>query len=321
MVDFLSVLVNKLKVDNDTYDDLIAQFKSTVSANGGKALFELEESMFPTVDHAVYFHPSVNQYLVLSSPERAPLVLKVVTWTDIYDLTVELANFHLKHKLKAEPANVEQVCMFDAIFDPQVKWVNVFGEAGTGKTYVAMASALNLLASKHYKKIIIAKPRNQVLGSKDKAIGEIPGDLNDKMSPIMASFRDSFNKFYPNEQTAEVAWKQYIENKTIEILPLEFLRGRNFSNTLFIIDEAQNASEEQLRTLLTRFEDTCKLIVMGDLLQLDSRSNSLTTPWVTYSQNDLAKESKLVTSLNLVEVKRGELASLANEIIKDLKNQ
>ena len=321
MIEFASPVVTKLLLTLDDFKNLTDQFQSVVSSNGGTAKLELSQSMFVNPSDFDDFYPSINGYLSVAAENNLSLQLKIVDYNfedDNSTIVVEQANFHGKHNVKVKPANPEQVCMFDAIFDPQIKWVNVFGEAGTGKTFVAIASALNLLSNKQYKKIIIAKPRNQVLGSKDKAIGEIPGDLNDKMSPIMASFRDSFNKFYPNEKTAEVAWRQCIEDKTIEILPLEFLRGRNFTNTLFIIDEAQNASTEQLRTLLTRFEDSCKLIVMGDLLQLDSKSNAASIPWVQYATHDFACESKLVCSLTLVEVKRGELASLANEIIKDL---
>lgn len=135
------------------------------------------------------------------------------------------------------------------------------GPAGTGKTYVACAEALRLLAAGQYEKIIVAKSVT-VLEGED--IGFLKGTLKEKMEPIMVSFMDNFHKIIGKYLTEEL-----VRCELIEITPLAYIRGRSIDNTLIMVDEAQNISLKNMRSTMTRIGDNSKMIIMGDTKQID----------------------------------------------------
>jgi phosphate starvation-inducible PhoH-like protein len=137
------------------------------------------------------------------------------------------------------------------------------GPAGTGKTYVACAEALKLLASPEnfYKKIILAK---SVTVTEGEDIGYLKGSLKEKMEPFMESFLDNFYKIIGKPLTQKL-----IETEIIEILPLAYIRGRSIDNTIIIVDEAQNISLKNMRTTMTRIGEDSKMIIIGDTKQID----------------------------------------------------
>lgn len=135
------------------------------------------------------------------------------------------------------------------------------GPAGTGKTYVACAEALRLLAAGHYEKIIVAKSVT-VLEGED--IGFLKGTLKEKMEPIMVSFMDNFYKIAGKYLTEEL-----VRCELIEITPLAYIRGRSIDNTLIMVDEAQNITLKNMRSTMTRIGDNSKMIIMGDTKQID----------------------------------------------------
>jgi phosphate starvation-inducible PhoH-like protein len=135
------------------------------------------------------------------------------------------------------------------------------GPAGTGKTYVACACALHLLARGLYKKVIVAKSVT-VLEGED--IGFLKGNMREKMEPIMVSFMDNFYKIIGKQLTQE------LENlELIEITPLAYIRGRSIDDSIIIVDEAQNITMKNMRSSMTRIGDNSKLIIMGDTKQID----------------------------------------------------
>jgi phosphate starvation-inducible PhoH-like protein len=137
------------------------------------------------------------------------------------------------------------------------------GPAGTGKTYIACAEALKLLAKKShiYKKIIIVKSVTVLEGEE---IGFLKGTMKEKMEPFMISFMDNFHKIIGKELTRSLEHQELIE-----IMPLAYIRGRSIDNTIIIVDEAQNISLKNMRSTMTRLGDNSKMIIVGDTRQID----------------------------------------------------
>ncbi len=141
----------------------------------------------------------------------------------------------------------------------------VSGLPGTGKTYIACAEALKLIKSRpKYKKILLVKSITQL---RHEELGSLPGDLNEKFDPFLGSFIDNFEKIIGESLTRKLR-----ELGLINIQPLAFVRGRSIDNTIIIVDEAQNITLDNMRTLMTRIGDNSKMIILGDVKQKDLRN-------------------------------------------------
>jgi phosphate starvation-inducible PhoH-like protein len=138
--------------------------------------------------------------------------------------------------------------------------VFAIGPAGTGKTYTAVALAVRALKNKAIKRIILARPAVEA----GENLGFLPGDLKEKIDPYLRPLYDSLQDMLPEDK-----YNKYIENRTIEIAPMAFMRGRTLDNCFVILDEAQNATKTQLKMFLTRMGPNAKLIITGDLTQVD----------------------------------------------------
>lgn len=134
------------------------------------------------------------------------------------------------------------------------------GPAGTGKTYTAVALAVRALKNKEIKRIILTRPAVEA----GENLGFLPGDLKEKIDPYLRPLYDALDDMIPAERL-----KVFLENRTIEIAPLAFMRGRTLDNCFVILDEAQNATDMQLKMFLTRMGPTAKFIVTGDVTQID----------------------------------------------------
>ncbi len=158
--------------------------------------------------------------------------------------------------VKARTANqrkiVESISVNDIIF--------AIGPAGTGKTYTAVALAVRALKNKEIKRIILTRPAVEA----GENLGFLPGDLKEKIDPYLRPLYDALDDMIPAEKL-----KMFVENRTIEIAPLAFMRGRTLDNCFVILDEAQNATDMQLKMFLTRMGPTAKFIVTGDITQID----------------------------------------------------
>ncbi|MCC8407615.1 PhoH family protein [Mucilaginibacter sp. UR6-1] len=158
--------------------------------------------------------------------------------------------------VKARTANQRR--MVDSILKNDVLFA--IGPAGTGKTYTAVALAVRALKNKEIKRIILTRPAVEA----GENLGFLPGDLKEKIDPYLRPLYDALDDMIPPEKL-----KTYLENRTIEIAPLAFMRGRTLDNCFVILDEAQNATDMQLKMFLTRMGPTAKFIVTGDVTQID----------------------------------------------------
>lgn len=158
--------------------------------------------------------------------------------------------------VKARTANQRR--MVDSIGKNDVLFA--IGPAGTGKTYTAVALAVRALKNKEIKRIILTRPAVEA----GENLGFLPGDLKEKVDPYLRPLYDALDDMIPAEKL-----KTYIENRTIEIAPLAFMRGRTLDNCFVILDEAQNSTDLQLKMFLTRMGPSAKFIVTGDVTQID----------------------------------------------------
>ncbi|MCI0920826.1 PhoH family protein [Sphingobacterium rhinopitheci] len=158
------------------------------------------------------------------------------------------------------------------------------GPAGTGKTYTAVALAVRALRNKEIKRIILTRPAVEA----GENLGFLPGDLKEKIDPYLRPLYDALDDMIPAEKL-----KGYLENRTIEVAPLAFMRGRTLDNCFVILDEAQNATDMQLKMFLTRMGPTAKFIVTGDLTQVDLPKKS---------QSGLATSIKILDNIEGIDI-------------------
>ena len=175
------------------------------------------------------------------------------------DMVIELQDYRRK-KLQILPRNLHQEDFLDSLTDASKHIVFATGPAGTGKTMMAVQSGVQKLEAGEVDRIIITRPAVSV----DEQHGFLPGDLKQKMEPWTRPIFDFLEEYYKPKQVV-----QMIENKTIEISPLAYMRGRTFKNAWIIADEMQNATQEQTKMLLTRIGQGSKIVVTGDLAQHD----------------------------------------------------
>lgn len=161
-------------------------------------------------------------------------------------------------KKLVEPRTDAQKAYVRALFDNELAFG--IGPAGTGKTYLAVAVGVNMLITGQVDKIILSRPAVEA-GEK---LGYLPGDMKDKVDPYMQPLYDALNDFLPGKQLAKM-----IEEKTVEIAPLAFMRGRTLSNAFVVLDEAQNATSMQMKMFLTRLGEGSRMVITGDRTQID----------------------------------------------------
>lgn len=151
---------------------------------------------------------------------------------------------------------VEAVVKHDMVF--------AIGPAGTGKTYTAVALAVRALRNREVRKIVLTRPAVEA----GENLGFLPGDLKEKLDPYLQPLYDALYEMIPGEKL-----RNYIENNIIQIAPLAFMRGRTLDNAFVILDEAQNATESQLKMFLTRMGPSAKFVITGDVTQVDLPRN------------------------------------------------
>lgn len=210
------------------------------------------------------------------------------------------------------PHNAEQVFALHAIMNPEVKLVTLQGVAGTGKTLLSLAGAWEQRRS--FKQIYLARP---IVPLSNKDIGYLPGDIHSKIDPFMEPLWDNL-KFIQNqfgEQDKEYERiNEALESEKLMITPLTYIRGRSISNVIFIVDEAQNLTPHEVKTIITRAGENTKIIFTGDIYQID-------TPYLDSQSNGLSvlidriKQNHLYAHIRLEKGERSELANLANELL------
>jgi PhoH-like ATPase len=211
-----------------------------------------------------------------------------------------------------KPRNAEQTFALHALMNDDVKLLTIQGVAGTGKTLLALASALEQV--KKYHQIILARP---IVPLSNKDIGYLPGDAKEKINPYMEPLWDNLKFIKSNFSENEKKYKaieEMVKHEKILVTPLAYIRGRSFSNVYFIVDEAQNLTPHEVKTIITRAGEGTKIIFTGDIYQIDTPYLDEHSNGLTYVIDKL-KGNKLVAHITLEKGERSELANLANDLM------
>jgi PhoH-like ATPase len=207
--------------------------------------------------------------------------------------------------------NKEQQYAMDLLFDKDVNIISLTGPAGTGKTLLATACALEQVmnttgASGGYDKLIITRPV-QPMG---RDIGFLPGTLEEKMLPWIAPIRDNLEHLFGDRTALDMQ----VEQGTIEIEAMTYIRGRSIANAFMIVDEAQNLTAHELKTIITRVGHGTKLVLTGDIQQIDNSYVDSVSNGLTHAVEKF-KEYNIAGHVTLTKGERSKLATLASEIL------
>jgi PhoH-like ATPase len=249
--------------------------------------------------------PPANHFFIVRGPDKSALAtydpedhqIRRVPKGNAYGIT---------------PKNAEQTFALHAILDPRVALVTISGAAGTGKTLVALAGALE--QRRRFRQIYLARP---VVPLSNKDLGYLPGDVQSKINPYMQPLWDNLsvikNQFSEGAKEARRI-DDMVEHEKLHIVPLAYIRGRSFSNIIFIVDEAQNLTPHEVKTIITRAGEGTKIILTGDIFQID-------TPYLDSHSNGLSylidrvRGNPLYAHVNLEKGERSALANLASEML------
>jgi PhoH-like ATPase len=246
-----------------------------------------------------------NHYYILKSVKNSALAVR------------NSAEKRIEHVQKVsvygiKPRNAEQTFAIHAILNPAVRLVSIQGVAGTGKTLIALAAALE--QRRDFKQIYLARP---IVPLSNKDIGYLPGDIKSKLNPYMEPLFDNLkfiqNQFNETDQEYQRI-TDMINKEKLVVTPLAYIRGRSLSNICFIVDEAQNLTPHEVKTIISRAGEGTKIIFTGDIYQID-------TPYLDSQSNGLSylidrlKNNPLYAHITLQKGERSELANLANELL------
>ena len=205
--------------------------------------------------------------------------------------------------------NKEQAFAIDVLMDPNVPVVSLVGKAGSGKTLLSIAAGLEQTLEgdePRYKKIIVSRPI-QPMG---KDIGYLPGTMEEKMAPWLMPMQDNLEFLMSDKRTLDL----YIENGTIEVEALTYIRGRSIANAFLIIDEAQQLTKHEIKTILTRVGEGTKIVFTGDIEQIDNVYVDETSNGLTYVVEKF-KEHDLAGHITLRKGERSKVATLAAKVL------
>jgi PhoH-like ATPase len=249
--------------------------------------------------------PYANQYFILKGNKSSALGRYDGTTTTIKRI----------EKLKTygiEPRNSEQTFSLDALLRPEIQLVALTGKAGTGKTLLALAAALQQEAN--FQQILLARP---IVALSNRDLGFLPGDVNEKISPYMQPLFDNLSVIKNKFKSASKEYQHIEELQRTErlvITPLAYIRGRSLSNVFFIVDEAQNLSPHEIKTIITRAGEGTKFVFTGDIQQIDHPYLDMKSNGLSYL-TDKMHGQEIFAHINLVKGERSYLAELASNLL------
>jgi len=266
-----------------------------------------EEGVFLDPDE---FSLEPNQFVMLisnSNDKKSALV----RFTN-YETRVQKVDSFKKGIWGVRPKNKEQNFALDLLTDPDIPLVTIIGKAGSGKTLMALACGLQqcfgeTANDRRYSRVIVTKPVEPV----GKDIGFLPGTMEEKMMPWVAPIQDNLKNLMGNDK---VTLDMYMDEGKIEVEAMTFIRGRSISNAFIIIDEAQNMTKHEIKTVLTRVGEGTKIVLTGDIEQIDNVYLDETSNGLTYVI-DRFKDQACAGHITLVKGERSKIATLAARLL------
>ncbi|SHF02233.1 PhoH-like ATPase [Fodinibius roseus] len=308
----LRIKARALSIDAEDYEsirindiDHLYRGKSTVNVENPEVIDRFYEQGELEPGEVVPDDPASNHFYILKNHSNSALAY--------YNPQKNIIEpVRKKRAYGVAPRNAEQTFALQAIMNPDNLLVTITGAAGTGKTLLALAGAME--QRRNYQQIYLARP---VVPLSNNDIGYLPGDIQSKIDPYMQPLWDNlsfiknqFPKTSPEHQKVE----EMLENEKLRIVPLAYIRGRSLSNIIFIVDEAQNLTPHEVKTIITRAGENTKIIFTGDIYQID-------TPYLDTQSNGLSflvdrmHDNDLYAHINLEKGERSELANLASKLL------
>ncbi len=259
----------------------------------------------PIEEFELGMDPKANQYMILKGINSNALA--------IFDIRTSALHVVQKQKCYGiEPRNAEQTITLDALLRPDIQLVSLTGKAGTGKTLLALAAALQ--QRRDYLQIYLARPIIP-LGNRD--IGYLPGDAHEKIEPYMQPLFDNLSvikhQFDSRSKEFQKIDQLLVEEKLI-LTPLAYIRGRSLSKVFFIVDEAQNLTPHEVKTIITRAGEGTKIVFTGDIHQIDSPYLDTKSNGLSYFTEKM-KGQDIFAHVNLIQGVRSHLAELASNLL------
>jgi len=266
-------------------------------------LYQLQgipRSHFPIQDEL-----PANQYFVLRNGNQS-----VLAYNDPADELIKRVEKHGAFGI--EPRNAEQTFSLHALLNPEIKLISLSGKAGTGKTLLALAAALQ--QNKQYNQILLARP---IVALANRDLGFLPGDVNEKIGPYMLPLFDNLgvikSRFKASSKEISII-DEMLKDERLIITPLAYIRGRSLSDAFFIVDEAQNLTPHEVKTIITRAGEGTKIVFTGDVQQIDSPYLDMHSNGLAYL-TDKMKGQELFAHVNLMKGERSYLAELASDLL------
>lgn len=278
---------------------------STIVNLPGKVIDKLYQQGYCSPRDVGVKNPTPNHYYILRNTSTSALAF-------FNSVTNNIERIEKRSAFRITPRNAEQVFALHAILNPDVKLVTLQGVAGTGKTLLALAAALD--QKRNFKQVFLARP---IVPLSNKDLGFLPGDIKSKINPYMEPLYDNLKFIQSQFSEKDKEYKNItdsLESEKIVIQPLAYIRGRSISNVCFIVDEAQNLTPHEIKTIITRAGQNTKIIFTGDIYQID-------TPYLDAQSNGLSylidkiKHRSIYAHVRLEKGERSELANLANELL------
>lgn len=246
------------------------------------------------------FYP--NQFLVINN-DAGGHTIGIVKTDEQGKYLKNIKNYNKSKSLECKPKNIEQNLAINLMLDDDITMVSLCGNAGTGKTLLALSCAIYLYREKQTK-IVITKPNVPV----GKDYGHLPGDIMDKMNPWLGSIYDNLNLLLPDKDYVDAM----IENGIITIQPIYLSRGRSIPNSIIVVDEMQNCSKLETKTILTRCGENTRVFFTADLNQIDNSYVDKTTNGAAYCIEKL-KYFDLTGHITLSRGERSAFSTLASK--------
>ena len=251
-----------------------------------------------------------NQFVMLisNSNDKKTALVRFIG----YDSPVKKIDSYKKGIWGVRPKNKEQNFALDLLMNADIPLVTIIGKAGSGKTLLALAAGLQqcfgeTANDRNYSRVIVTKPVEPV----GKDIGFLPGTMEEKMLPWLAPIQDNLKNLMGNDK---ITLDMYMDEGKIEIEAMTFIRGRSIANAFIIIDEAQNMTKHEIKTVLTRVGEGTKIVLTGDIEQIDNVYLDETTNGLTYVI-DRFKEQNSSGHITLVKGERSKVATLASKLL------
>ncbi|MGE0018268.1 MAG: PhoH family protein [Draconibacterium sp.] len=263
------------------------------------------QGSLPTDDVKSNFTPEANECFIFKGSSSSALARYDAKSNRVYRI-------EKKPAYGIKPRNAEQTFSLNMLMNPDIKLVALTGKAGTGKTLLALAAAIE--QNRLYEQILLARP---IVALSNRDLGYLPGDASEKISPYMQPLYDNLavikHSFNPRSNEYQLI-EDMVKEERLNITPLAYIRGRSLSNAFFIIDEAQNLTPHEIKTIITRAGEGTKMVFTGDLQQIDS-------PYLDMKSNGLAfmtdrmRNQDIFAHINLVKGERSYLAELASNLL------